>query len=303
MLRRSCFALAFIGIFGLAGIPDAKSEPTWDGVYFGIGAGAGSFDSGMWGRATKSRLHDWRRCQGEDVDGECIDPGQWKPDDDYYSYEYSKDIHVGDDEWNIFGTVQVGIDHQIGQRFVIGAFADYDLYSDSGSNFNVPWTNYMVTDYGVGSLSGNVELSSVWSVGGRIGILVTPRFLLYGLGGYTQANVDANLAFNIYDNNGTETLSVNLPDELHGYFVGAGGEIKLRNNLSFKVEYRYSDFDNETARVSNIDQESEVACGCYEERTTWVRSVNAELDAELHSVRAVLVYRLGGSDEELPPLK
>lgn len=281
--------------------PVALKPHSWSGVYVGVGAGAGSFDYGLWGHATKSKRKEKRKCNGRTGDGGCRDPGDWYEREG--SYDYPKDIHVSDDDWNIFGTVQVGIDHQIGQHFVIGAFADFDLYTDSGSSFSMPWVNPTREHYEMGSLSSNVELDSVWSIGGRIGALVTPQFLLYGMGGYTQANLDANQTLVLNDDWGTQTLSVNLPDELHGYFVGVGGEYKLRDNMSLKVEYRYSDFDSVSASVSKTYVDQHVHCGCYEHRTTRGREADAELDAELHSVRVALVFRLGDQVRPIEPLK
>ncbi len=230
----------------------------WSGVYVGVGAGAGSFDYGLWGRGTISQFIEGR-CKEPRYDPDypergltCPDPGPWDYIE-YGSYEKLKDIHASGDDWDIFGTIQVGIDRQIGQSFVIGAFADFDLYKDSGDNFSVSVDHNrdgFSFDHLKGSLSGKVELDNVWSVGGRIGALVTPRFLLYGMGGYTQANLDGNLTFTLNNN---KTVSVGLPDELHGYFVGGGGEVKLRGNLSLKIEYRYSDFDSQSASASKSD--------------------------------------------------
>jgi outer membrane immunogenic protein len=280
----------FVATLGLALWPmEASASPEgelfkndiWSGVYVGVGAGAGSFDYDLSGHATK-------------------------PEDDD-SYGYSQHIHASDDDWDIFGTVQIGIDRQIGQRLVIGAFADFDLYTDSGSSFSIPWDEHLES-----SLSGNVELDSVWSVGGRIGALVTPRILLYGMSGYTQANLDGNLTFFSIEHDGDrypETLSVNLPDELHGYFVGAGGEIKLTDNMSLKGEYRYSDFDSVSASVSKTYVgDPQPHCGCHggpphEQRTTRSREVGAELDADLHAVRVTLVYKFASHDRPIEPLK
>lgn len=305
--------------FVLAHIPDVKADPTsesitWDGVYFGVGIGAGSFDYDLPGRGRKSKRVRERDCEGISEDEICLDPSDWYKIADWWfeqgystgedeDYDYSKDIHTSNDDWNIFGTVQVGIDRQISQNLVIGAFADYDFY-DSGSSFSKPWVEN--GDDEIGSLSGNVELENVWSLGGRIGVLVTPRFLLYGIGGFTQANLDANLTFVLNDDYGTETLSVNLPDTLRGYFLGAGGEIKLRDNLSFKLEYRYSDFNSVSASASKTFVNYDIhpnGFSTLEHENTYSRAVNAELDAELHSARAVLVFKLGGNDQGTQPLK
>ena len=39
-------------------------------------------------------------------------------------------------------------------------------------------------------MTGTEKESSTWAVGGRAGVLVTPRFLTYFDGGYTQARFD-----------------------------------------------------------------------------------------------------------------
>ena len=41
---------------------------TWSGVYVGVGAGAGSFDYGLWGHGTISHLREDRYCPRN---GEC----------------------------------------------------------------------------------------------------------------------------------------------------------------------------------------------------------------------------------------
>ena len=60
---------------------------------------------------------------------------------------------------------------------VIGAFGDFAGGSLTGSS-------------NVSGISGTEKESSTWAVGGRAGVLVTPRFLTYFDGGYTQARFD-----------------------------------------------------------------------------------------------------------------
>ena len=81
-----------------------------------------------------------------------------------------------------FGQGQVGCDYQFtapyfGVQTVIGAFGDFAGGSINGSN-SFP------------GLTGSEKESSTWAVGGRAGVLVTPRFLTYFDGGYTQARFD-----------------------------------------------------------------------------------------------------------------
>jgi hypothetical protein len=81
-----------------------------------------------------------------------------------------------------FGQGQVGCDYQFtapyfGVQTVIGAFSDFEGGSINGSN-------------SLFGLTGSERESSTWAVGGRAGVLVTPRFLTYFDGGYTQARFD-----------------------------------------------------------------------------------------------------------------
>jgi outer membrane immunogenic protein len=107
----------------------------------------------------------------------------------------------------IFGTVALGYDRQFGPGLVAGVFADYDFSDISAEGFD---HNYS------------------WSIGGRLGGLITPRTLLYGTAGYTQAEFED---------------AANDAETFDGYFVGAGIEHMLRENWTLKLEYRYSDYE------------------------------------------------------------
>lgn len=144
----------------------------------------------------------------------------------------------GDGE-GILGTVVLGYDRQFGGRWVAGVFADFD-FSDISVN--------------VGGV--DVDQTYSWSIGARLGALVTPKTLLYATGGYTQTELEGGLE-------GTAD----------GYFVGAGLEHMLRDNWTLKFEYRYSEFE------ADVEQGG-VVVG----------------DAELtsHTARLVLSYKFGG---------
>jgi outer membrane immunogenic protein len=147
----------------------------------------------------------------------------------------------------LFGTIAIGYDRAIAPGWVAGVLADYDFGS---------------------SISAEAEGRSVdhnhsWSVGGRLGFLAGPSTLVYGTGGYTQAELDRS---------GLGAFTFN------GYFVGAGFETFLRENWTLKLEYRYSKFEDETV----LRQEFEGGA-----------TATLDLDADLHSARAVLSYRFG----------
>lgn len=93
------------------------------------------------------------------------------------------------------------------------------------------------------------------SLRARIGFLATPGLLIYGTGGVAWQDFSATARCNgnavvsqcdgvfiIFPLNAPpHTSSVNKT--LFGWTAGAGAEMKLWNNWTARVEYRYSDFE------------------------------------------------------------
>ncbi len=202
--------------------------PAWGGFYVGVGLGAGTVSQDLSGDKEVWRQVGWQ----------CGRAQYTK------SYEPFSDKDTGD--IGIFGTVTVGYDRKIREGWVGGVFADYDF----GSNVSA--------DVSIHKHSGSIDQNDAWSVGGRLGFLVTPSTLLYGTGGFTQASFDVG-------DFGSHTFN--------GYFVGAGVETVLRENWSLRLEYRYSDFGSENI----ID----------------TKKLTADLEPSTHSARLVLIYKLG----------
>ncbi|MDF7777462.1 outer membrane beta-barrel protein [Sphingomonas sp. AOB5] len=73
-------------------------------------------------------------------------------------------------------------------------------------------------------------------VGGRVGFTVGENTLLYAKGGYTNARIETR-----YTSGAT---TVETGDNVDGWRLGAGAEIKLGGNLYVKGEYRYSRYDD-----------------------------------------------------------
>jgi outer membrane immunogenic protein len=136
-----------------------------------------------------------------------------------------------------FGQGQVGCDYQFtlpvfGRQAVIGAFGDFEGGSINGSN-SFP------------GVVGSERESSTWAVGGRTGVLVTPRLLPYFDGGFTQARFDGvnyNLAIAGGGSTGISLASQNY----NGWFLGSGFEYAFDwlpiPGLFLKTEYRYSQY-------------------------------------------------------------
>ncbi len=131
-----------------------------------------------------------------------------------------------------FGQGQGGCDYQFSlplpfwsPNVVIGAFGDYEGGNLRGT-VTVPNN----------PLFGAESMNNAWAVGGRAGVLVTPKFLTYFDGGYTQAN------FGQVNFVGTAlTMAANTYD---GWFIGSGFEYSFDflPGLFLKTEYRYSTY-------------------------------------------------------------
>lgn len=83
-------------------------------------------------------------------------------------------------------------------------------------------------------------------VGGRLGVAVTPRAMLYAKAGYTNAQVDVE-----YRAGATTTRT---KSELDGYRVGAGVEYQLTPQFHLKGEYRYSNYSSVDGYDTDVDR-------------------------------------------------
>jgi outer membrane immunogenic protein len=136
-----------------------------------------------------------------------------------------------------FGQGQVGCDYQFtapyfGVQTVIGAFSDIEGGSISGSN-SFP------------GVTGSETERSTWAVGGRAGVLVTPRFLTYFDGGFTQARF-SGVSYNLAIAGGGPTGLSLAAQTYNGWFIGSGFEYGLDwigfSGLFLKTEFRYSQY-------------------------------------------------------------
>jgi outer membrane immunogenic protein len=142
-----------------------------------------------------------------------------------------------------FGQGQAGCDYQFNMPLgtwnlpvVIGVFGDWEGGSIRGTQSTA-------------ALVGSENESSTWAVGGRAGYLVTPRFLTYFDGGYTQARFD-QINYNLSAAGGGPS-GFSLPAQTYnGWFVGSGFEYAFDwlpiPGLFLKTEYRYAQYNTAT---------------------------------------------------------
>ena len=172
----------------------------------------------------------------------------------------------GDVGWE----VSVGIDAQLGQMFVVGAFANFDWSNiDTAGTFHSNSTSVHVSAF---------DLKNAWTVGGRVGVLVTPSTLAYGLLGYSWFDFD-NLRVSAVDSSGGGggggfSAMLNEPIR-NGLTVGGGIEQKITPDLSLKAEYRFTD-------LGDVDQA--------------IETVKIDRHPSIQMVRVGAGYRLGWGD-------
>jgi outer membrane immunogenic protein len=222
--------------------PAPVAAYSWTGCYLGAGGGYGMFD---------------QRHRTVDPLGVPFTAGE---------------TDTGGKGW--FGTVQVGCDYQFADRWVIGAFADYDF---SGLKGNLQPTGLI----GLGGLGvyGEEKMKSAWAAGGRVGYLVVPALLAYVGGGYTEARFDG-VAFSHLLTNAPSTFAM-ASQTYKGWFLSSGYEYGLDflPGLFWKTEYRYASYSAERPAITGIGVVGALPGGLvgFEDSRKDVQTIRSEL--------------------------
>ena len=186
-----------------------------------------------------------------------------------------------------FLSLSVGADYQIHHNFLVGAFFDYD-FMDIGTEINAS-----LAGFGLGaSANAGFEIKNQWSLGGRIGYLPTSRTLLFLSAGYTQVDVsDMTFSASATGLGSTSGVLASV-DNLSGYFIGGGAEVRLTDAISIKGEYRYTNLGSEN--VTLLPGLAPVINNF----------VSTQLDTTIQTARVSLNYRfgLGHSPTEPEPI-
>ncbi len=246
--------------------------------------------------------------------------GMWKQD--HYGEELAPltqltpTVSTGGESW--VGTVGAGCDYQVGSRWLIGAFSDYNLMTLMyGGSFQEPYWGWV----------GNQKADQgAWAIGGRIGYLVTPKLLTYVNAGYTQTRLgQINLL--------SDTAPVApaacgaglcfipaLTDG--GWFIGGGTEYAIWDiipvpGLFWRSEYRYARYNSAdlpilTSTGAPITATcTGIACGEHMQKDVqtitsglvWRFNVDGSLfgSAFVADIPATATLGVGGAAPPLPP--
>jgi outer membrane immunogenic protein len=142
-----------------------------------------------------------------------------------------------------------GCDYQtslFNNRFVVGAFADYDPMNLVGNNSPSEVGEVPCPGFCTSTITASEKETSAWYVGGRIGYLIYPSFLAFMDGGYTQTSFSQSSQIETVGGGAVGVWFPNFTDS--GWFVGVGGEYALDwfpiRGLFLKGEYRYAQYDS-----------------------------------------------------------
>ena len=120
------------------------------------------------------------------------------------------------------GGVFAGYDRQVGSQMVLGVEAGFSIASSDRIRG------------GAGATAVQIDPKYSFDLSARAGYLVTPETLVYVRGGYADERVRTTLA----SASGTASAAENRD----GWLVGGGVERLIAQNVSARVEYRYTDF-------------------------------------------------------------
>jgi len=137
---------------------------------------------------------------------------------------WNHDIAINDDRDSVVAGVYGGYDKEVAPNIVLGAEAGFSLAASDRIGPSGPD-------------AARIDPLHSFDFSARAGYVVGEKNLLYVHGGYqnSRARVTTTLA----------NLTTSDQQTFDGWFVGGGAERKLFDNVSARLEYRYSDLGSE----------------------------------------------------------
>jgi outer membrane immunogenic protein len=151
------------------------------------------------------------------------------------------DSGFGGDNDSFLAGVHAGYNYQFGS-IVVGIEGDVEgLFGDDEDEFD----SIVYSAPGVPAtfaFSGNT-LDWQGSIRGRVGFAFD-RAMIYATGGFAFGGVSGGFASTGFGNDGDDTIT--------GWTLGAGVEYAFTNNLTTRLEYRYTSFEGEDSVFDNV---------------------------------------------------
>jgi len=182
-----------------------------------------------------------------------------------------------DSETGFIGGGHVGYDYQFSNNFVLGAVADLN-YIDASSEADFSQNGTLQGDF-----RAKQDINYVGTVRAKAGYAMD-RFMVYATGGLAYADIDNKVGGDngFADRAGrTYTASSRSDSDDVGYAVGAGVDVLATQNVSFGLEYLYTDL-GESKNTVDFTQTSG--------STRPVGSATSKTDLDYHSVMAKASY-------------
>jgi outer membrane immunogenic protein len=108
---------------------------------------------------------------------------------------------------------------------------------DNGFNSTVAGGAGAACGFVAGIQSCQSRIDSIWYIGGRVGYAWN-RFMVYGQGGYAQADIDTRGIFN------ATGVTFSPAGATHGgWYAGAGAEYAVLDYLILGIDYKHYEFD------------------------------------------------------------
>ena len=157
---------------------------------------------------------------------------------------------------SLLGSVFAGADYQFAPQALVGLMGDFTWAGlQSTASLSASGANASIS----------AQANRTWSVMARVGYLPTPATLLYAAGGYAGQNITSTAAAFV----GGTSAFASQDNTFHGWTVGPGVETVVTGGWTTRLEYRYSQF-----------QQQQILSGIG-------------IQPETHTIRAGLAYKFG----------
>jgi outer membrane immunogenic protein len=177
-----------------------------------------------------------------------------------------------DSETGFIGGGHVGYDYQFSNNFVLGAVADLNyIDAEARSGFDIE---------NGGSFSADQDINFVGTVRAKAGYAMD-RFMVYATGGLAYADIDNGInGGDTFTDDAANSYTVRKKSDSDdvGYAVGAGFDVLATQNVSFGLEYLYTDLGESKSKVS------------FNSDTATDFDATSKTDLNYHSVMAKASY-------------